>query len=150
MPEVVVIGFGNSLRQDDAFGPIVIEHATAAISDPRVEFLSCATLTPELAYVLSQCRLAILIDASAELAPGEVEFRSIAPTPEADLSLVHFLSPDALLAWTARLYGQAPVTELWLVGSKETGLSEALTDVVAARVPEFVEALQKRLSGLQD
>jgi hydrogenase maturation protease len=148
LPEVVVIGFGNDLRQDDGFGPAVILRASQTIVDPKVEFMACPTLTPELAEVLSHCRLAILIDASAELAPGVVDFREIAPTSDADLSLVHFLSPEALLGWTVRLYGQAPKTELWLVGSKETGLSETLTDVVEARVAEFVEALRRRIETL--
>lgn len=143
--EIVVIGFGNSLRQDDGFGPVVVEQLARRISDKRIELLTRSTLTPELAETLSETRHVIFVDACASLAPGEVERRSIGRDDAADVSLVHFLSPEALLVWTERLYGRMPTAELWLVGVELTGLSEELTPVVASRVSEFVQALEQQI-----
>ncbi len=142
MYEIVVIGFGNSLRQDDGFGPVVVERLASRISDPRVELLIRSTLTPELAETLSQTQHAIFVDASANLAPGEVEHRHIECDETADVSLVHFLSPEALLVWTERVYGRAPKAEIWLVGVDQTGLSEDLTPIVASRVDDIVRDLE--------
>jgi hydrogenase maturation protease len=145
MFELVVIGYGNSLRQDDGFGPAVVERLLRRVDNPKVELLAPTTLTPELAATLASTLSVIFIDACATLGPGELEQRRISADPDADVSLVHFLSPEALLTWTERLYGQTPQAELWLVGSEETGLSESLTPRVAARVEEVVRSIEQRI-----
>jgi hydrogenase maturation protease len=141
MRDLVVIGFGNTLRQDDGFGPAVVERLSERVDDERILLLAPSTLTPEHAAILADTRRVVFIDACAELSPGEVARRDVGYDDRTNVSLVHFLSPEALLAWTARLYGCVPKAELWLVGTEQTGLSEELTDVVAARVDEFVCAL---------
>lgn len=148
MLELVIIGFGNSLRQDDGFGPAVVQRLLGSCDDERIELLAPSTLTPELAATLANTRRVIFVDACATLAPGTVARRIIEGDPTADVSLVHFLSPEALLVWTQRLYGHVPEAELWLVGSEQTGLSEELTPSVAARVGEFVSALQLQISSV--
>jgi len=145
MYEVTVIGYGASLRQDDGFGPIVLAELESLVDDPRAKLISCQTLTPELAEILSRSRQVIFVDACAELPPGDVAFRQIGNDESADVSLVHFLSPEALLVWTQRLYGHVPTAELWLVGVQETGLSEELTPPVQSRVAEFVTRLESRI-----
>lgn len=145
MLEIVVIGYGNSLREDDGFGPIVIERLSQRIVDPRLELIAPTTLTPELAATLANTVTVIFVDACATMEPGTVERRVIVSDADADVSLVHFLNPEALLVWTERLYGHAPEAELWLVGTESTGLSEHLTTRVAARVEEFVSALEQKI-----
>jgi hydrogenase maturation protease len=144
----VVIGFGNSIRQDDGVGLVVIERLFGRVTDERVQLLERSTLTPELAETIAGARNVIFVDASAELAPAQVECRVVDGTGDADVSLVHFLSPDALLVWTQRLYQRAPEAEIWLVGVKETGLSEELTPEVAGRVDEVVTAIEARIRDL--
>jgi len=147
MHELVVIGFGNSLRQDDGFGPAVVERLSERIHHERIVLLAPSTLTPELAATLAETRQVIFIDACATLSPGEVARFDLVCDERSDVSLVHFLSPEALLVWTKRLYGHVPTAELWLVGTEQTELSEELTDVVAARVDEFVLALEERIAA---
>lgn len=147
MYALTIIGFGASLRQDDGFGPKVIEVLEQRGQDlgSDVCLKVSQTLTPELAETLSQSTRVIFIDASAELGPGEVQFRPVTADSTADVSLVHFLTPEALLVWTSRLYGRVPAAELWLVGVKETGLSEELTVVVSAQIEPFVMKLEERI-----
>ena len=147
MRDIVVIGYGNSLLQDDGFGPAVVERLSDRVSDDRVELLSVSTLTPELAATLADTRCVIFIDACATLLPGEVALRHIGCDTHCDVSLVHFLSPEALLVWTERLYGHVPDAELWLVGTEQTSLSETLSETVAGRVDEFVLALEARITA---
>lgn len=146
--EILVIGFGNSLRQDDGFGPSVIEELSTRVRDPRVEMLVRGTLTPELAEPLARVQYAFFVDASSELRPGEFQRRAVACNDKADVSLVHFLSPDALLVWTERIYGRVPRAELWLVGVEKTELGEELTPTVAQRVPEVVAELALAIAQL--
>jgi hydrogenase maturation protease len=148
--DLVVIGFGNTLRQDDGFGPAVVAELMQRVQDERIGLLSPSTLTPELAAILAESRAVIFVDACATLKPGAVECRSMVCDPRAEPSLVHFLSPDALLVWTERLYGRVPKAELWLVGTEQTGLCEDLTPVVATRVGEFVAAIEQRIRGVLD
>ncbi|HEY5956783.1 MAG TPA: hydrogenase maturation protease [Polyangiaceae bacterium] len=148
MSLVLVIGFGNRLRQDDAFGPTVADWLEERMTDPQLEVLERSTLTPELAQTLSETRHVIFVDASAELAPGTVERRVISCDGSADVSLVHFLSPEALLVWTERVYGKVPSAEIWLMGVAETGLSETMTPIVQRQVPAFVELIEQHVRDL--
>ncbi len=142
---VVIIGLGNSLRQDDGLGPAVVERLVARIDDPRVQLLAPMTLTPELAADIWKARRVIFIDASTTLAPGEIEQRSVECDPTADVSLVHFLTPEALLVWTGRLYGCVPSAEIWLMGAEQTGLCEQLTPLVASKLNRLVRAVEQRI-----
>jgi len=146
--QLIVIGIGNRVREDDAFGPIVAEQLEKRCDDPRIEILECAGLTPELAENLAQAKHVVFIDAAAELAPGTLSRREIARNTNPDMSLVHFLSPEALLEWTARLYDKTPRAEIWLMGPAATGLSEQLTPAIAAEVPRVVEQLEVYLRHL--
>ena len=51
---VLVIGYGNTLRNDDGVGPRVAE-ALEALQLPGVRTLSCALLAPETAEPVSRC-----------------------------------------------------------------------------------------------
>lgn len=145
---LLVIGIGNRVREDDAFGPIVVEALQEHVADPGIEIRECAGLTPELAEDLAQAEHVIFIDASAELGPGVLVRRELTRDTKPDLSLVHFLSPEALLEWTARLYEKAPHAEIWLMGTLATGLSERLTPIVEEKVAGVVEQLQERILSL--
>ena len=118
------------------------------VDDDRIALLSRGTLTPELAATLADTRSVIFVDACATLLPGEVTMQAIGCDGRPNVSLVHFLSPEALLVWTERLYGRVPDAELWLVGTEQTGLCEELTATVAAKVDEFVDALAERIGSL--
>jgi Ni,Fe-hydrogenase maturation factor len=107
--------------------------------------LAPQTLTPELAASIWKARRVLFIDASEALPPGQIEHRSVQCDDRADVSLVHFLSPEALLVWTGRLYGCVPLAEIWLMGVQEVGLCEELTPTVAAKLDELVDAVERRV-----
>jgi Ni,Fe-hydrogenase maturation factor len=127
-PAIVVIGYGNNLRGDDAVGPLAAA-AVAAWDAPGVCALAVHQLTPELAEALAAADLAIFVDARApasapkrdglspslpawERGPGGegdeiVEVHPIEPTA-VDSALGHTGDPRALLALTEALYGHCP------------------------------------------
>ncbi len=109
MTEVLVIGYGNRLRSDDAVGPLVAE-AVSRLHRPGVEALALAQLTPELSEPLSRVRLALFVDGCID--SDAVLIQPLAPGPF-EPSLHHTGDPRWLLGLTLAVYGQCPVS--WLI-----------------------------------
>lgn len=106
MARVLLIGYGNSLRGDDALGPLAVERLRQLL--PDAEFVSCHQLAPELAERLAHCELAILVDASVDGEAGAVRAQRLTPEATGAASLTHHVRPAALLGLAEMLYGRAP------------------------------------------
>jgi hydrogenase maturation protease len=123
---VLLIGYGNPLRGDDALGPMAVERLRPLLKG--AELLSCQQLAPELAERLARCELALFVDASARGEPGAVRVQRLRPQAEVNPSLTHHLHPAALLELARALYGRAPEAML-VTGAGETFESrEALSE----------------------
>jgi hydrogenase maturation protease len=103
---VLLIGYGNPLRGDDALGPMAVERLRPLLTG--AELLSCHQLAPELAERLARCELALFVDAAACGEPGTVRVQRLRPQAEVNASLTHHLHPAALLELARALYGRAP------------------------------------------
>jgi hydrogenase maturation protease len=101
----MLIGYGNTLRGDDALGVMAIERLRPLL--PDAEFVSVHQLTPELAQQLTNCDLAVFIDATYEDEPGKVQVERLPAIGDA-ASLTHHVNPAALLELARSLYGRAP------------------------------------------
>jgi len=144
--QILLIGYGNTVRGDDSVGPRVAEALLGDFDEPRLEILACPALGPELAAMLARVKLVCFVDATLAQAPGVVERRSLAPAPSVDLATVHFLSPEALLTMTEQCYGCCPRAEGWFVGVASTELGFELSPKVAACFPGLVADLRAYLS----
>lgn len=110
-PTILIIGYGNDLRSDDAVGKI----ASQTISSwqlPNVDTLTLHQLTPELAENIAKVDRVIFIDAypASENCPVRVEPLEMAATKT---SIDHASNPRSLLALVQTLYKRAP--QAWLV-----------------------------------
>ncbi len=112
MSDVLVIGYGNELRSDDAVGRQVAD-TVAAWQIPGVLVLSVHQLVPELSEELSRAHTVLFIDArsctqaSARLRITRVE-SGISP-----VSAGHTGGPEMLLGLAEALYSHQP--EAWLI-----------------------------------
>ena len=70
MVSVLLIGYGNELRGDDAIGRMAVERLHPLLPDS--ELASCHQLTPELAHSLAGCAVAIFVDATCDGAPNPI------------------------------------------------------------------------------
>jgi hydrogenase maturation protease len=127
----LVIGYGNSLRGDDAAGPL----AAAAVRDwnlPDVIVLSVTQLTPELAEPLSGARLAIFIDARLAIEPDspEAEVCALEPFDETP-AFAHVAHPGHLLALARTVYGCWPPAWLVTIRAADLRLGEGLSSGAA-------------------
>jgi hydrogenase maturation protease len=108
---VLVIGYGNTLRGDDGAGPAVAEAITAQ-GLPGVRALVVPQLTPELADVLAEARVAVFVDAAMISEAEGVQALPVRPAARPE-SLGHTSDPGALLALAEAVYGHSPLA--WIV-----------------------------------
>lgn len=101
---MLVIGYGNDLRTDDAAGRHVAT-AIAADAPDHVEVRSVVQLTPEVAAELTGRRLVVFVDAAVDVEEVRVEHLDPRDTPPVT---THHLDPRGLLALRRHLGGPPP------------------------------------------
>lgn len=105
---MLIIGYGNRLRGDDAVGVLAAERLRETVSDPRVEIVAVHQLTPELAEPISRADRVIFVDACLQGPRGEISERPIRSEASPDTAFTHHATPQGLLAAALALYGRAP------------------------------------------
>jgi len=138
--DVVVIGFGNELRGDDAAGPRVARTIEAQ-GWPRVRALDVAQLTPELAEDISTASTVVFVDASVRLAPGHVEVAGVRALP-LSAPLGHLETPPGLLALAQAIFNHAPPAWLVTIGAAQLEVGDTLSPEVEAALPDVVQAIR--------
>jgi len=147
---LLVIGYGNSLRSDDGFGPAVIEALRPWCQNhPAIELMVVHQLLPELAEVLSQAEMIFFVDAAFDMAGGGISCRavSVEQADETSSALAHSFSPSRLLSLSLAAYGKCPPAFIYTVGALNLGVGEKLSAVLAAAVPEAAGMIQGRLKA---
>lgn len=111
-PKILVIGYGNELRGDDAVGPYVAK-IIASWDAANVSAIAVPQLTPELAAQLAAAHCVIFIDAAHEVLEGIriTPLRCETPEPSSGSTcmLSHASTPATLLALSQILYGTHPL-----------------------------------------
>jgi len=106
--DLLVIGYGNSLRCDDGVGLRVAE-AIEALNLPSVRTLVTHQLNPEHADPLARVRRVVFVDAAVDHLDG-VKLRSLEPGDTTQL-MGHAADPCTMLALARDVFGHAP--EAW-------------------------------------
>jgi hydrogenase maturation protease len=122
--DILIIGYGNTLRRDDGVGAKVAD-AVAALHLPGVESMACAQLTPELAEPISRARLVVFVDAALD-APREVQLRRLMPADTSQL-MAHAADPRTMLALARDVFGHAPAAWWLTIPIEDTGFGESLS-----------------------
>lgn len=106
---VLVFGWGNASRGDDALGPLLIERLRERLGDTadgRVDLLDDYQLQPEHALDLLGRERVLFVDASLS---GAAPFEVSAVQPRRDASFSsHAMSPQAVLQTYVDVRGQTP------------------------------------------
>src|SRR5689334_20346324 len=98
----LVIGYGNTLRGDDAVGPCVAS-TVASWGLPGVRAVAVPLLTPELSEALADAELAIFVDACPASEGDKMRMRCLEPADAPSL-LGHASEPRYLLGLARALY----------------------------------------------
>jgi hydrogenase maturation protease len=146
----LIIGYGSTLRGDDAIGPAAAEWVRRIVHPRRAQVLVCHQLTPELAADLAQADLVVFIDAAENLAPGEVRVLRLMDSTAAPREHSHAVDP-AWLVYTARvLYGHAPRAYAVVVGGASFALDGELSPQARRGVHEAVERVLELIEDCGD
>lgn len=137
--DVLVIGYGNTLRRDDGVGPKVAD-AVAELKLPGVRALSCHQLTPELAEPISHARRVIFVDAATD-AKAEVELREI-QSADASQVLAHATDPRSLLALARQVFGRHPRAWSVVVPAQDLGFGDSLSPAAQHGFDRAVELVR--------
>jgi hydrogenase maturation protease len=137
--ELLVIGYGNTLRSDDGVGPRVAE-AVAALKLPGVQTLICQQLSPEHAAPISQAQTVIFVDAAVD-APREVQFRPIEPGDTCQL-MAHAADPRTMLALARDVFGHAPKAWWLTIPAVKLDFCEELTPEAQEGLTEAVDKIR--------
>ena len=157
--DVLVIGFGNPFRGDDAVGFDAAQRLASLAHPASVRVYACVQLTPELAELVAAARLVIFVDASLRDAPGTVKCHRLESPDEArgGGGFVHHCDPAALLDCARHCFGEAPPAYVFSVGGEffgfRRGLSEAVVrgeDELIARVNALIAWWQGRIADCPD
>ncbi len=137
---ITIIGYGNTLRGDDAVGVLAVEALEEIGLPENVDLLTCHQLTPELSEELAYSSRVAFIDASVpgDDPPGMVRKVDIEPRPVDPGALSHGFDAAGLLALTGVLYGRIPKAVLFTVTGENFELSETLSPTVERALPALL------------
>ncbi len=125
--EVLVIGYGNTLRGDDGVGPRVAE-AVGHLGLPGVRTLICPLLTPELADPISRVEKVIFVDAAVD-ASRAVQWRKLEPNQTSQI-MAHAADPRTMLALARDVFGRVPEAWWLTIPAVDLGFSEEFSPAV--------------------
>lgn len=146
MARILIVGYGNALRGDDAVGYRAAEELQQHYrDDPEVEIIACHQLTPEMAEEISRSEFALFLDASSSDEPGKIWQTRVLPASEA-AGFTHHVTPASLLSAAEKLYGHVPEAVcITLAGwsfqldDKLSRRAEMLLPVLVGRARDAVE-----------
>ncbi|MDF9392664.1 hydrogenase maturation protease [Methylococcus capsulatus] len=146
MAGLLVFGYGNPSRGDDALGPLFLEALQERLASSRragIEFLQDFQLQIEHALDLAGRDRVLFVDAHFGCPPP---FRFERITPQRDDSYTsHAVSPQALLEVYRHINGEEPPpTYLLSIRGERFGLGESLSREAALNLESalrFAEAL---------
>ena len=146
MAKVLVIGYGNPLRSDDALGWKACERLSREVSTQEVDVVCCRDLKPEMAEQVAGAASVIFIEASTDGMPGQILVEKMSPADTAPPLYVHHIDPYALLACAKRVYGRCPEAMLVRVTGECFGFGTDLTPQLTNCLPGIVARVRTLMS----
>ena len=144
--KLVVIGYGNTLRRDDAVGYQIARYAERLWS-PRLRAIALQQLTPEVAAELAEADRAIFVDARPAASALPVCAEEIEPPEQGSASLVHAITPRFLLGLCQALYGRSPRSWMIAVPALDFRFGEELSAIAQEGVPQALAVIETLLAG---
>jgi hydrogenase maturation protease len=137
----VVIGFGNTLRRDDAVGYQIARDAERLWS-PRIRAIALEQLTVEIAAELAETDQAIFVDARPAASSFSVCAEVIEPLQQESASLVHAITPRFLLSLCQALYGRCPRSWIVSVPAADFRFGEGLSAIAQEGILQALTVIE--------
>jgi len=143
--DVLVIGYGNTLRRDDGAGPAVVARMSGMHEGDRCAFSIVHQLAPENVEEIGRARRAVFVDASVGVAPGKIRVSRLSSREPGGRALTHFVSPQTLLWMSQKLFGRSPAAWSVEIGVADLSVGEALSPAVDRACARLAGHLGHRL-----
>lgn len=143
--QILVIGYGNTLRSDDGVGQTVAE-IVKAWKLPHVQVMPVHQLTPELAEPLANADLAIFVDAYPADGKPEVQVCPLEPA-SSGWTIGHTSAPKGLLAIAQALYHHYPQAWLVAIPAKNFELGDSLSPIAEQGMVEALKIIDGMMRG---
>ena len=145
---VLVIGYGNTLRGDDALSQLVAE-SLADKKSSNLLAMSVTQLVPELAMLVASARAVIFVDVCADRGQKEIEVRELLPAcPLAQR--IHSTGPRELLAYARFCYDRSPPAWLVAIPGFNFEQSDPLSDTAKAQLANAKQQVQQLIGTVLD
>jgi hydrogenase maturation protease len=144
---LLIIGYGNPLRGDDAVGALAAERLREILPEHYVTVLSVHQLTPELMEPVSRARRVLFLDAALGPVPGAISHRPVTPAPSGR-PFTHFATCESLLAGTQALYGTAPPANLFTITGAQFEAGSALSEPARKALEVLVDGIARSAGEL--
>ena len=143
---LLVIGYGNTLRGDDGVGPRVAE-AVGALRLSGVRTLICQQLSPEHADSISRADSVVFVDAAVD-APRDVQLRPLEPNTTTQL-MAHAADPRTMLALSRDVFGHTPVAWWLTIPAVKMDFSEELTPEARCGMKDAIGRIRELVDDRQ-
>ncbi len=146
MKEILIIGYGNTLRGDDGAGQRIAEMVSEWGLD-GVRSLPVHQLTPELAEPISTAKLAIFVDAYPDSDSQGLQVLGLEGEEGNDTGFTtHNCDPRSLLQMAKFLYGSAPPAWWLLVPAVNFDFGEEFSAITQQGVAEALSKIKELIS----
>lgn len=137
---ILIIGYGNTLRGDDGVGVRVAEIIEGK-NYPNTRVISVHQLTPELAEDIAGSDLVIFVDAVFSDRP-EIQIETLESSGDWK-NLGHAENPSSLLAFTRSIYQKTPIARGVYIPAVNCEFGEELSEVTRKGMEEAIGAIEK-------
>ena len=141
----LLVGYGNTLRQDDGVGWWIASQLAPRYCDSEVAVVCVHQLLPEIAQSVAESEQVVFVDACIEGPAGCVTVQQIEPASA--IGEAHALHPPEILRLAHHLYGVCPPAWLVTIAGETFELGDTLSDPVQAAIPRAVEEISQILAG---
>ena len=130
MKKILIFGYGNPGRQDDALGVLLADHMEKWAEEKDIKSMDFDTnyqLNIEDALTISEYDMVIFADASIEQI-ADFKLSQVKPNQKTEFTM-HAMSPDFVLHLCQSLYNKYPATYLLHIKGVEFEMKESLTAI---------------------
>lgn len=147
MPGILIIGYGNLLRGDDAAGALAARELDRYFQDDdEVETIAVQELTPEMAEIISRSSFVLFLDASNQGKSGSIVCAPVEPEDDSR-HFTHHFTAATLLSLARQIYGQAPPAVALTLSGWSFALDSELSRRARERLPEFVRQAKETIAS---
>jgi len=144
----IILACGNALRGDDGIAPHLAHQLYSTICEADTEIVCSHQWLPEQAEDLSRATLAVFIDASMSVLPGEIRVQTVRAGGEVAGATTHSVNPETLMALAGNVFGAAPDKAfLVTIGGSSFEHGSELSVPVRAAIPAALARIKDLLSA---